>query len=126
MRLNIKSSNVIRTQDNSAEVEQQELIMSPVRRHLLAFIKLGIGEEYTFDCPVGDGDRLIQNMRVKLSKLKKKAIKAKRIIREFKMMVKDKKVVNGRDVITLLKTENGVTDLNEVIHDIMQYEGLTF
>lgn len=65
-------------------VNQEDLF---AKEQLRNFVFLDIETNLVFVCPRGEGKKIIQRMRVRLSKLRKTAIKRQRVIDEFKMLL---------------------------------------
>lgn len=99
------------------------------RQQLALFIRLPLGERMIFSCQAGEGQKIIRRMRVRLAKLKKKARKLNRVVNEFKMLVESieyEDLEGYYERVTLLKSTNSVTGLNNAIAEIMdEFEGLT-
>lgn len=106
-----------------AEVNDDNMAKMLLRR----FIKLPYGAKLEFYCLRGQGDAMIQRMRVRLSKVKKKAIASGISPQEFKMIrVNVEETVFPKegfeflagepaDMVTLCKTTNSVTRASQLL-----------
>src|SRR5690349_20845928 len=94
------------------------------RSILKQFVMLNFEETIAFKCIPNTGDIIIQRMRVRLSRLRTKAKKRGKVLQEFKMIkVKTEEGTfdDGKqcEVVTLKKTKNSITDVQEAFHQVM-------
>ena len=95
------------------------------RKQLAEFLKLPLNGELTFRVGIGEGRKIIQQMRVLLSKLKTKARKLHRTPKEFKMIVKSFSMLQDQEIVVLLKTESGLTSLSDALEELdSEFPGL--
>lgn len=103
-------------------VNQEDLF---AKERLKDFIFMAIETNLVFECPHGEGVKIIQRMRVRLSKLRKIAIKRNRVIDEFKMLLisinqfeDENKIAMER--VTLRKSKSKITDISRELNKITE------
>jgi len=78
-------------------------------------------EEFTFKVPPGCADRYVNAMRGVLVRVRKKAMKAKRPLDEFKMLVVEVKREPTYDVVTLVRTKSKSRVSKSAYDDLMGF-----
>ena len=90
-----------------------------VKEHLKSFLKMDYNTEFTFYCDKGEAENILQQMRVKLSRLRAKAIAAKLVPAEFKMLVVKKGVnAEGKEFITLTKKTSAASHIQHALESL--------
>lgn len=109
--------------DGYVAVNQEDLF---AKEQLKNFIYMDIETNLVFECPRGEGKKIIQRMRVRLSKLRKIALRRHRVIDEFKMLLisinEFDKIVEAvtemMERVTLRKSKSKITDVTSELNKI--------
>lgn len=108
----IKNNNDINKSDDIAarlnaklqSVERNELETLPRETVLKMLVQKKMEEHFIFKVDLGHGENYVQAMRQVLSRARKKALKKKQRLDEFKLYVIDIKQQEDHDVVTLVRT----------------------
>lgn len=87
------------------------------RQKLKEFVGLPMDGELSFTCPKGDGRKIIKRLRVKMSRIRKKATKQKVRLRYFKMIVMEFKTSEHEDFIRLRKAKTNITVVSDILNE---------
>lgn len=95
---------------------------------LMQFARLPMGEKMTALTDVGDGEAFVQRIRVRMSRMRGKIKSVGKEIAQFRLEhVGTRQIVNHGvtfDEVTIKKTANGFTDVEELLGQIEPLSGL--
>jgi hypothetical protein len=95
------------------------------RELLTKFLRMKVDTDLVFECKKNEGEAIIARMRVKLSKLRGKAIAQGRTVKAFKMyQVGIEDLGNGKEKVTLRKTASSASFLLDKLEEIP--DGVTY
>lgn len=110
---------------NIVEGEEED-IYTPINKEdvfaknrLKDFILMDIEENLTFSCKEGEGNKIVQRMRVRLSKLRSMALRRNRVVDEFKMfLISIEHTIGGQETVILRKSKSKITDVSDELNKI--------
>lgn len=101
-----------------AAISEQELETVPRETVLKLLIQKKLDEHFIFKTMAKDGEKYIQAMRQVLSRTRKKALKKKQRLDEFKLYVISIEEKPDHDVVTLMRSKN-MTRTEESVYDAL-------
>jgi hypothetical protein len=105
-------------QKQLAAVEKNDLETVPRETVLKMLIQKKLDEHFIFKTSLGEGEHYIQAMRQVLSRTRKKALRKKQRLDEFKVYVISIEEKEDHDVVTLVRSKN-MTRTEESVYDAL-------